>query len=71
MVSDTNPSPCYLANIRVIFENNSEPAAENVKKACSPTIFRISGDPNIREEQGALFGRITDRRFGELGSVGC
>jgi hypothetical protein len=55
----------------VIFENNSEPAAENVKKACSPTIFRISGDPNIREEQGALFGRITDRRFGELGSVGC
>src|SRR5258707_15772341 len=25
--SDTNPSPCYLSNIRVFFENNSELAA--------------------------------------------
>src|ERR1700730_3263132 len=29
--SYANPSPCYLANIRVIFEKNSEPAAESVK----------------------------------------
>src|SRR5450432_687747 len=40
--SYTNRSPCYLTNIRVIFENNSEPAAESVKKACSTGISRIS-----------------------------
>src|SRR5712671_1776337 len=51
--SYANPSPCYLANIRVIFENNSEPAAESVKKACSTGISRISHQFDIREEQGA------------------
>src|SRR3981189_2419818 len=55
--SDTNPSPCYLANIRVIFEKNSEQAGRNVKNACVTSISRISGYFNIREEQGALFGR--------------
>jgi hypothetical protein len=39
-LSDTNPSPCYLANIRVIFENNSEPAAENPKNTCDTGISR-------------------------------
>src|ERR1700682_3920972 len=51
--SYANPSPCYLANIRVIFQNNSEPAAESVKKACSTGISRISHQFDIREEQGA------------------
>jgi hypothetical protein len=52
-MSDTNRSPCYLANIRVIFENNSEPADENSKNACSTGIFRTSRQFDIREEQGA------------------
>src|SRR5712671_6844096 len=30
--SAANRSPCYLPNIRVIFEKNSEPAAKSVKK---------------------------------------
>src|SRR5665647_2043525 len=51
--SDTNPSPCYLANIRVIFENNSEPAVASVKNACSTGISRILLQFDIREEQGA------------------
>ena len=40
--SDANPSPCYLANIRVIFGKNREPAAENVKNACSTRTLRNS-----------------------------
>jgi hypothetical protein len=37
--SDTNRSPCYLANIRVFFENNSDPAAETAKKTCGTGIY--------------------------------
>jgi len=36
--SDTNPSPCYSANIRVFFEKNSDPAARNAEKRCSTGI---------------------------------
>jgi predicted phage terminase large subunit-like protein len=50
-----------LANIRVIFENNSEPAAESVKKACSTGISRISHQFDIREEQGAPNCPYTER----------
>src|SRR6266404_593845 len=39
--SHANPSPCYLANIRVIFENNSEPAAGNSKNTCGTGISLI------------------------------
>ncbi len=51
--SDTNPSPCYLANIRVIFENNSELATKSVKKTCGTGISLILRQFDIREEQGA------------------
>jgi hypothetical protein len=37
--SYANRSPCYLANIRVIFGKNSELAAESAKNACSAVIF--------------------------------
>jgi hypothetical protein len=37
----------------VIFENNSEPAAESVKKACSTGISRISHQFDIREGTGS------------------
>ncbi len=40
--SGANRSPCYLANIRVIFEKNSEPAGENSKNTCSTGISRTS-----------------------------
>ncbi len=51
--SDTNPSPCYLANIRVIFQNNSELATKSVKKTCGTSISLILRQFDIREEQGA------------------
>ena len=51
--SDTNRSPCYLANIRVIFENNSELATKRVKKTCGTGISLILRQFDIREKQGA------------------
>ena len=65
--SDANPSPCYLANIRVIFEKNSEPAAESVKKACSTGISLILRQFDIREKQGAPKSRNTERASNKLG----
>src|SRR3984893_7802491 len=65
--SYANPSPCYLANIRVIFEKNSEPAAESVKKACSTGISLILRQFDIREKQGAPKSRNTERASNELG----
>jgi hypothetical protein len=65
--SYANPSPCYLANIRVIFEKNSEPAAESVKKACSTGISLILRQFYIREKQGAPKSRNTERASNELG----
>ena len=50
-----NPSPCYLANIRVIFENNSEPAVKNARKTCGTGVSGILRQFGIREEQGACF----------------
>lgn len=52
--SYANRSPCYLVNIRVIFEKNSDPAAESAKNACSAGISRTSREFNNREEQGAI-----------------
>src|SRR6266404_8202136 len=51
--SHANPSPCYLANIRVIFENNSEPAAGNSENTCGTGISLIFRQFDIREKQGA------------------
>jgi len=51
--SAANPSPCYLANIRVIFENNSDLATKSVKKTCGTGISLILRQFDIREEQGA------------------
>jgi predicted phage terminase large subunit-like protein len=65
--SNANRSPCYLANIRVIFENNSEPAAKSVKKTCGTGISLILRQFDIREEQGAPNCRNTERAFDELG----
>jgi len=66
--SYANPSPCYLANIRVIFENNSERGAKNSRNACSTGISRRSRQFDIREEQGAPSCPNTERAFRELGS---
>ena len=63
--SHANPSPCYLANIRVIFDKNREPVAKNVRKACGTATFRISDYFNIREEQGAWLPAITDQQVSE------
>ncbi len=65
--SDTNPSPCYLPNIRVIFEKNSEPAGENSKNPCSTGISRTWRQFDIREEQGAPNFHNSERAFNELG----
>src|ERR1700730_17807344 len=65
--SYANPSPCYFANIRVIFEKNSEPAAESVKNACSTGISLILRQFDIREKQGAPMSRNTERASNELG----
>jgi hypothetical protein len=61
--SYTNRSPCYLPNIRVILEKNSEPSAENYKNACNTGIFRRSREFDIREEQGAPNCPNTERAF--------
>jgi hypothetical protein len=61
--SVANPSPCYLANIRVIFENNSEPAAENSKNTCSTGISRTSREFDNREKQGAPDFYNTERHL--------
>src|SRR5258705_9033532 len=65
--SDTNPSPCYLPNIRVIFEKNGEPAGENSKNPCSTGISRTWRQFDIREEQGAHNFHNSERAFNELG----
>jgi hypothetical protein len=57
--------PCYLANIRVIFENNSEPAAKSVKKTCGTGISLILRQFHIREEQGAAHCRYTEAALSE------
>src|SRR6266436_2036663 len=65
--SAANPSPCYLANIRVIFEKNSEPAGENSEKPCSTCISPTSRQFDIREKQGAPNFYNTERALNELG----
>jgi hypothetical protein len=49
-----------LANIRVIFEKNSESAAENSKNTCGTGISLILRQFDIREEQGAPNCRNTE-----------
>src|SRR5712671_5999821 len=56
--SAANPSPCYLTNIRVFFENNSELAAKIVKKTCGAGVSLILRNFDIREEQGAAHCRL-------------
>ena len=60
------PVSLLLANIRVIFGKNREPAAENVKKPCGTMTFRICDYFHIREEQGAWRPGITDQPSSEL-----
>ena len=50
--SAANPSPCYLANIRVIFENNSEPAAKKAERPCGAGTSDHRANFDIREKQG-------------------
>jgi hypothetical protein len=49
-----------LANIRVIFENNSERAAKNAKKTCGTSVSLTLRKFDIREEQGAARCRYTE-----------
>src|SRR6266404_6698231 len=50
--SAANPSPCYLANIRVIFENNSEPVAKKAKRPCGAGTSDHRANFDNREKQG-------------------
>ncbi len=50
--SAANPSPCYLANIRVIFENNSDPAAKKAKRPCGAGTSDHRANFDNREKQG-------------------
>jgi hypothetical protein len=52
-----------LANIRVILENNSEPAGENSKNTCSTGISRTSRQFDNREKQGAPDFYNTERHL--------
>src|SRR6266403_6174988 len=54
--SDTNRSPCYLANIRVIFEKNSERITKSPRSARRPVVFHFLGKFANREKQGASIG---------------
>jgi hypothetical protein len=54
--SDTNRSPCYLANIRVIFEKNSERITKSLRRARRRWVFRFLGEFENREKQGASIG---------------
>jgi hypothetical protein len=59
--SAANPPPCFAPNIRVVFENNSEPSAKSVENACSTGISLIFRQFDIREEQGAPNCHNTER----------
>jgi hypothetical protein len=50
--SDTNRSPCYSANIRVIFEKNRERNAKNPRKRRQPANFSHFEEFHNREKQG-------------------
>ncbi len=54
--SYTNRSPCYLANIRVIFEKNSERITKSPRSARRPVVFHFLGKFENREKQGASIG---------------
>src|SRR6266403_6210986 len=54
--SDTNRSPCYLANIRVISEKNSERITKSPRSARRPLVFHCLGKFENREKQGASIG---------------
>ncbi len=58
--SNTNRSPCYLPNIRVIFEKNSERITKNPRSACKPVVFYLLGKFENREKQGASTGANRD-----------
>src|SRR5258705_9657823 len=48
--SYTNRSPCYLANIRVIFEKNSERITKIPRSARRPVVFHFLGKFENREK---------------------
>jgi len=48
--------PCYLANIRVIFEKNSERITKSPRSARRPVVFHFLGKFENREKQGASIG---------------
>src|SRR6266404_2804400 len=50
--SAANPSPCYVANIRVIFENNSDPAVKNAESPCGAGTCDHRANFDNREKQG-------------------
>src|SRR5882724_6066661 len=54
--SYTNRSPCYLANIRVIFGKNSERITKSPRSARRPVVFHFLGKFENREKQGASIG---------------
>jgi hypothetical protein len=61
--SDTNRSPCYSANIRVIFEKNREGNAKNPRKRRQPANFSHFEEFHNREKQGAAPSDIRDLQF--------
>ena len=50
--SYANRSPCYLANIRVIFQKNSEPPALNARTRCGTAAFELFQNLDNRKKQG-------------------
>ncbi len=54
--SYTNRSPCYLANIRVIFGKNSERITKSPRSARRPVVFHFLGKFGNREKQRASIG---------------
>src|SRR5258706_10747093 len=61
--SDTNRSPCYLANIRVIFEKNSERITKSPRSARRSVVFHFLGKFENREKQGASIGANREMSF--------
>src|SRR5450759_1428446 len=50
--SYANRSPCYLANIRVIFQKKSEPPALNARTSCGTAAFELFRNLDNRKNQG-------------------
>src|SRR5258705_3894297 len=66
--SDTNRSPCYLANIRVIFEKNSERIYEKSQKCPQTCGFSLSRQIREQGETGSIDRRKQGNEFADSGS---